>query len=234
MPAGFTLEPRAMWCANAVVSAADERKNRERHALALRTMRPAIDSSPPHKPAKAMQTGGINAVAKERRRREVAKEDSVLREKLQKLKGRPPAPPPLLLTEPPHGTMVRLRAQKIREENEKLVKKITTVRPTYPIREYKQAHAVHTAKSRSPSGTRGSVAYAVRTTIEREEAGLQSVPMSSVRNWRPGSPRSSTGAQTPSTQHGSPTTWRAITPRRPPPSAASPRARIGGAPSSAR
>ena len=48
-------------------------------------MRPAIDSSPPHKPAKAMQTGGINAVAKERRRREVAKEDSVLREKLQKL-----------------------------------------------------------------------------------------------------------------------------------------------------
>ena len=234
MPAGFTLEPRAMWCANAVVSAADERKNRERHALALRTMRPAIDSSPPllcHRVDAARLHRFRRLV---RRRREVAKEDSVLREKLQKLKGRPPAPPPLLLTEPPHGTMVRLRAQKIREENEKLVKKITTVRPTYPIREYKQAHAVHTAKSRSPSGTRGSVAYAVRTTIEREEAGLQSVPMSSVRNWRPGSPRSSTGAQTPSTQHGSPTTWRAITPRRPPPSAASPRARIAGAPTSAR
>ena len=92
----------------------------------------------------------------------------------------PDSPAALLLTEPPHGTMVRLRAQKIREENEKLVKKITTVRPTYPIREYKQAHAVHTAKSRSPSGTRGSVAYAVRTTAKRPKERRAALTISMV------------------------------------------------------
>ena len=105
--------------------------------------------------------------------------------------------------------------QKIREENEKLVKKITTVRPTYPIREYKQAHAVHTAKSRSPSGTRGSVAYAVRIHIEAR-GGPQSVPMSPVRNWRPGC-RARRRARTRRAAARRSTTWRAITPRRPPP-----------------